>query len=245
MIVSWFSAGISSAVATKIVIDQVDKIIYQHVDDQHEDTLRFLKDCEKWFGKPIEVIQSPFKTVENVVLFTRWVRGPSGAACSRMLKKELRMQWESDNPGLHTYVWGMDYDKDEVKRAGNRTKAVPYMNHLFPLIENKITKPECHAILEKAKISRPKMYELGYPNNNCVGCLKGGMGYWNKIRVDFPEVFASRAKLERIIGASCLRKEKKKLFLDELDPNAGRDEGIIIPECGAYCERIIDDEETL
>jgi hypothetical protein len=79
MIVSWFSAGVSSAVATKLVINKIDKIIYQHVDDQHADTLRFLKDCEQWFGKPIEIIQSPFRTVENVVLFTRWVKGPGGA----------------------------------------------------------------------------------------------------------------------------------------------------------------------
>ena len=41
------------------------------------------------------------------------------------------------------------------------------------------------------------MYDMGYPNNNCIGCVKGGMGYWNHIRKDFPEVFDSRAKLER------------------------------------------------
>ena len=33
---------------------------------------------------------------------------------------------------------------------------------------------------------------MGYNNNNCIGCIKGGMGYWNKIRVDFPEVFEKR-----------------------------------------------------
>lgn len=59
------------------------------------------------------------------------------------------------------------------------------------------------------------MYDLGYPNNNCVGCVKGGMGYWNKIRVDFPEVFERRARQEREIGHSCI----KGVFLDELDPN--------------------------
>lgn len=31
------------------------------------------------------------------------------------------------------------------------------------------------------------MYDLGYANNNCIGCVKGGIGYWNKIRIDFPE----------------------------------------------------------
>ena len=58
-------------------------------------------------------------------------------------------------------------------------------------------------ISERLGIKRPIMYDLGYSNNNCIGCVKGGMGYWNKIREDFPEVFQARAKLEREIGRSC------------------------------------------
>jgi hypothetical protein len=82
------------------------------------------------------------------------------------------------------------------------------------------------------------MYDLGYHNNNCVGCVKGGKGYWNKIRIDFPEVFAARAKMERDIGRSCIN----GTFLDELDPEAGRKEGPIVPECGADCETFIKEE---
>ena len=76
------------------------------------------------------------------------------------------------------------------------------------------------------------MYDLGYPNNNCVGCVKGGQGYWNKIRVDFPEVFAARAAMEREIGATCIN----GTYLDELDPNAGRNKKIILDDCGILCE---------
>ena len=36
--VSWFSAGVSSAVATRLAIDEIDEIIYTHIDDQHEDS---------------------------------------------------------------------------------------------------------------------------------------------------------------------------------------------------------------
>ena len=39
--VSWFSAGVSSAVATWLVRDQIDRIIYTHIDDQHPDAMRF------------------------------------------------------------------------------------------------------------------------------------------------------------------------------------------------------------
>lgn len=76
------------------------------------------------------------------------------------------------------------------------------------------------------------MYELGYPNNNCIGCVKGGAGYWNKIRVDFPDVFKQRSVDERMVGASCI----KGTFLDQLDPNSGHRQKIIIDDCGILCE---------
>lgn len=77
------------------------------------------------------------------------------------------------------------------------------------------------------------MYDLGYQNNNCIGCVKGGMGYWNKIRRDFPAVFASRSKLERDLNFPIIG---KGIWLDELDPERGRDEGLICDDCGIMCE---------
>lgn len=75
------------------------------------------------------------------------------------------------------------------------------------------------------------MYDMGYRNNNCIGCVKGGMGYWNKIRRDFPEVFARRARQEREIGHTCIN----GIYLDELDPNRGRMEDEVLEECGIAC----------
>lgn len=86
--------------------------------------------------------------------------------------------------------------------------------------------------LAESRIELPAMYKLGYSNANCVGCVKGGMGYWNKIRVDFPEIFKRTAELERKAGHTCI----KGKYLDELDPNAGRFEAIELPECGIFCE---------
>lgn len=89
-------------------------------------------------------------------------------------------------------------------------------------------------------IELPAMYKLGYSNSNCIGCVKGGMGYWNKVRVDFPEIFDRMAKIERDVGATCLREGKKKLYLDQLDPTRGRHEDISLPECGVTCPTELD-----
>ncbi len=232
--VSWFSAGVSSAVATKLMADEVDHIIYQHIDDHHPDTMRFVKDCEQWFGKEIEIQQSLYKNVENVCVAVSFVNGVNGAPCTNFLKRRMRKEWEAMNRFFCfiRYVWGMD--ANETKRASRLADHMREDRHAFPLIDRGIDKKEAHAILERAGIKRPAMYDLGYHNNNCVGCVKGGAGYWNKIRVDFPEVFKQRAEMERKIGGTCL----KGVFLDELDPEAGRNQGPIVPECGAMCDVI-------
>lgn len=226
MIVSWFSAGVSSAVATFMA--HPDKIIYIDIDDQHSDTYRFITDCEKWFGKKIEVLKSPLKSVENCCYAASFIRGPHGAACTNRLKKRVRKEWEYKNPGRHSYVWG--FDCNERHRAEGTKRAMQEYDHLFPILNK--TKTEVHGILEAVGIKRPAMYDMGYSNNNCIGCVKGGMGYWNKIRVDFPQVFSARATMERKIGAHILN----ECFLDELNPKRGRQQEIIIPDCGIFCE---------
>ena len=228
--VSYFSGGVSSAVATKLVIDEIDRIMYTHIDDQHPDTLRFVKDCEEWFGKPVEIMQSRFKTVDEVCRYASFVRSPNGAPCTRILKRDVRKKFERENQGKMRIVWGMD--QTETDRIDRLRDSMPEHEHLFPLLDQKIPKGVAHQILKASGVKRPAMYDLGYRNNNCIGCVKGGMGYWNKIRVDFPEVFAARNRLERLIGYSII----KDAYLDELDPERGRKEGPIVEECGIMCE---------
>ena len=112
------------------------------------------------------------------------------------------------------------------------------MRESFPLIDNKINKQDCYRyVRDTLGIELPAMYRLGYGNNNCIGCVKGGMGYWNKIRVDFPEVFALRARLEREVGASCIN----GCYLDELPPNTGKRNPPICEECGVFCQANLQD----
>ena len=233
-VISWFSSGVSSAVATKMAIDDVDRIIYTHIDDQHPDTMRFIKDCEQWFGKPVEIMQSYLGSVEGACKAAGgrgYVNGPAGAACTRLLKRRVRKEWELDNESLNlAYIWGMD--AGEGHRCERLRESMPDQEHRFPLVDQKIHKAEAHRILKASDIKRPAMYDMGYVNNNCVGCVKGGQGYWNAIRRDFPEVFEQRAKMERFIQATCI----KDVYLDELDPEAGRHSRPIVDDCGIFCE---------
>jgi hypothetical protein len=234
--VSWFSAGVSSAVATKLAIADIDEVIYTHIDDQHPDTLRFVRDCAEWFGKPITILQSPYKTVRAAIRAggSRFINSPSGANCTRWLKRRVRKEWEAEHidPEWDTlrYVWGMD--SSEENRCERLRGSMPQQEHVFPLVEEKKAKKEAHEILRASGVKRPIPYDLGFHNNNCRVCVKGGMGYMNLCRKVYPEEFAERAKDERACGASCIN----GVFLDELDPERGRHEGPICDDCGIMCE---------
>jgi 3'-phosphoadenosine 5'-phosphosulfate sulfotransferase (PAPS reductase)/FAD synthetase len=233
MKVVWFSAGASSAVALKLT-DDVDLAVYIHIEDQHEDTLRFVRDVSDWTGVDIAIWTPPLKNVENACLAAGgrgYINGPVGAACTERLKRRPRKAWEQENPGPHVYVWGID--AGEAHRADRIRESMPKHDHEFPLIEHDMSKGDAHKTLNASGIKRPAMYDLGYPNNNCIGCVKGGMGYWNKIRQDFPEVFAARAAMEQRVGATC-----GKVALADLAPDRGRDLKPIVDDCGIFCELI-------
>lgn len=230
--VVWMSAGVSSFIAGYLVRDTVTDWIYIDIADQHPDSLRFIKDCEKALGTEIQILRSEeFSSVEDVVEKYGVVNTPYGAPCTGMLKKKVRKVWENQHLGTDlTYVWGMD--RTESKRAERLAANFPEFHHEFPLIDKCLSKEDCHALLRKLGIERPEMYNLGFHNNNCIGCVKGGKAYWNKIRVMFPEVFKRRAEMERKVGHSCIN----GVFLDELDPDAGRDEHEIMGECSIFCQ---------
>lgn len=236
-IIAWWSAGVTSAVATKLAVEEFGaknvEPIYFHIDTAHQDNERFKKECEEWYGCKINTwTNEKYKDQFEVIQKTRYINGAAGARCSTELKRRVRQRIEKVIPYDHQ-VFGFEYSKKEINRAIRFKEQYPDAKPLFPLIENKMTKAESLYFLEKeAGIERPFMYKLGYHNNNCVGCVKGGKGYWNKIRQDFPEIFQQMAKAEREIGRSCI----KEKFLDELHPEEGAKQQLVMPDCGNFCD---------
>lgn len=172
MKVCWISAGVSSFVAGYLA-ENVDEYIYIDIENQHPDSMRFIKDCERALGKSIQILRSDYRNVQNVIKQFRFINSPYGAKCTDVLKKRVRKEWEYEHRGHEiTYVWGFDFN--EKHRADRLSESMPDFQHEFPLIDKMLSKEDAHAILERLKIARPVMYDLGYRNNNCVGCVKGG-----------------------------------------------------------------------
>lgn len=233
--VVWVSAGAASAVAAKLVLaDGAATLAYIDPGSEHDDNARFLTDCEAWFGQPVERLRSArYADTWQVFRERRFINSPRGALCTTELKKKVRQDFQRPDD---VQVFG--YTADEQARADRFTEQNPEIHARFPLIERGLSKPDCLELVARAGLTLPTMYRLGYANNNCIGCVKGGAGYWNQIRRDFPATFARMAALERDIGATVLRANGEAVWLDELDPERGRMADEPPPSCSLFCESV-------
>jgi hypothetical protein len=227
--VCWFSCGAASAVATKIAISEAKDVViaYTEVVEEHPDNKRFLTDCEKWFGQKILILGNDYYKRSIYETFKTSAMNIRGAApCTRLLKKTVRERFEKPND---RQVFG--YTAEEQARLDRFIDANNHVHIWTPLIDKGLGKEDCLAMLRNAGIELPMMYRMGYHNNNCIGCVKGGMGYWNKIKVDFPEQFDRMAKLERLKNQTVF----KDRFLDELQPTDGNYPTEQKIECSIFC----------
>jgi len=71
--------------------------------------------------------------------------------------------------------------------------------------------------------------------------LRGGLGYWNKIRHDFPDQFNKMADIEKTIGAKILKHKGERIWLTELPIGAGDYPTEQAIECGIFCHMAEDD----
>ncbi len=150
--------------------------------------------------------------------------------CTAELKKKVRRDFQKPDD---IHVFG--YTSEEQHRADRFREQNIEVDLRTPLIDYNLTKDDCIAMVQRAGIELPAMYKLGYRNNNCIGCVKGGMGYWNKIRRDFPDTFDRMAKVERKLNISILRSENEPVYLDELDPTRGNHADEPSFECSLLC----------
>jgi hypothetical protein len=241
-IVVWFSCGAASAVAAKRTIDKYGaqntiRVVNNPIVEEHEDNQRFLLDVQDWIGVDIEFALNskyPSASCEDVWEKRKYMSGPSGAPCTLELKKKARQEWEKNNK--HDYIV-LGFTVDEKKRhdrfvLGERENVIPV------LIDAGITKSDCYRIISDAGLELPEIYKLGFPNANCIGCVKAGSAtYWNHVRKTFPDVFKRRAEMSRRIGARLAWYKGARIFLDELPLDAkGRPMKNMDFECGLFCE---------
>ena len=259
-VIAWFSCGAASFAATSLALLAeargelpygAEEVVIAYCDvlkREHPDNVRFMRDCERYWRRPVLILgndefdRDPHRVFDD----TGFLVGVGGARCTTELKKKVR--WGFQRP--HD-VMILGYTVEEHDRRLEQLRQTEPVTRFWSILNDRgLTKQECLAMVMNAGIDLPEMYKLGYRNNNCIGCVKGQAGYWNKIRVDFPEVFADMAARERRMGRTICKKEWRtpgggrhleRVYLDEMDPNLGDYKTEPDISCGVLCQGL--DEE--
>lgn len=238
-VVCWFSCGDASAVATVLALrkyGQTHETVVARIviPSEHMDNERFSEDCQEWFGQPIIHLRSDmYADTWDVWESRKYIAGIAGAPCTAELKKAVRFKFQRPDD---IHVFG--YTAEESKRADTFKRNNFDLAVDFPCIEAGLHKPDCHALVRDAGIELPAMYRLGFDNNNCIGCPKGGAGYWNMIRKHFPDRFDRMAELSRRLGARLIKQDGVRIFLDELRTTTGRQKDEVEISCSPLCEAV-------
>lgn len=232
-----FSCGATSAVAAKLTAMAHENVllIRARIKEEHPDNDRFAADCEKWIGHKITTVADDKygASAQEVWKRNRFIKSRQGAKCSKVLKRDVIDPLME--PG-DVNVYG--FDAAEEQRALDFREMNPGIEIETPLIDAGLSKSDCLSIIKRAGIELPTMYLLGFNNNNCIGCCKGGKGYWNHVRKHYPQTFEDVAKIQDELGEGSYfwagDDGGERISLRQLPLNAGRHDEPEI-ECSIFC----------
>lgn len=229
--VAWFSSGAASAIAAKL--SKPDVIAYCDTGAEDYDNYRFLQECEQWFGQPIKRLKNEsYKDTWDLWEKRRYLAGIAGAPCTSELKIQPRLAFQREDD---VHIFGYTADSNDVRRAEALRENWPELIIETPLIDMGLTKANCLAMIQRAGIKPPRVYAMGFPNANCVPCVKSqSPAYWALIRKEFPKEFERMVKLSRELDVRLVRIKGERRFIDEIPAEQGLTE-VQVPECDFLC----------
>jgi 3'-phosphoadenosine 5'-phosphosulfate sulfotransferase (PAPS reductase)/FAD synthetase len=223
-VVCRFSCGIPSLIAAKLAIaeygaDRVE-VVRSDTRSEHSDNERFMREAEEWLGKTVTVLASKeYQDIWDVYRRERFIRSHKGVKCRGVLKLAPFYQYYRPTDIL---VFGYTADPKDAARAIRLQASSPEIMR-FPLIKRGLSRADCMAMFRRTGIKPPIMYVLGFGNNNCLGCPNGGMGYWNLIRIHFPDRFEEMCLIQDDLGPGSwfLVRREERISLRMLRPEDG------------------------
>ncbi|WEK32948.1 MAG: hypothetical protein P0Y58_12405 [Candidatus Pseudomonas phytovorans] len=162
------------------------------------------------------------------------MKGRTGAPCTKILKRRLLNTWKQ--PGD---VMMFGYTAEKADRLEDFRERNPDRTVIAPLIDRGLGKDDRKAILLSTGIELPLMYWMNCDNTNCIGCVKGGEGYFWAIRQDFPEQFEALCVIQDDLGEGSylFRNRSANVRFSLCGLGAGpvrRNEKL--PACSFFCE---------
>tara|TARA_R100000458_G_C8199523_1_gene190494 strand:- start:14 stop:811 length:798 start_codon:yes stop_codon:yes gene_type:complete len=168
------------------------KLLFTDTKYEDEDLYRFLREGAEYLGGDlvwIEEGRDPWEVFKDV----RFLGNSRIDPCSRVLKRDLAKKWVHENypdPSTAILYLGMNWDEGHRLERSQRFWA-PYQveSPLMekPWLERRLMMSE----LDHLGIFPPRLYEMGFPHNNCGGfCIKAGQAHFRLLLRELPEKYA-------------------------------------------------------
>jgi hypothetical protein len=268
--VNMLSGGLASWAAGKLVAKAHGPAnlihLFADVNWEDEDTYRFLPEAvENIGGRFVRV--SDGRTPWQLFHDKRFVGNNRVAPCSKTLKRDLMDAWLAENcdPACTTiYVGLMWFERHRWEGRWEKVKGVmkwkPGIRERFadagwkaeaPLLATQMSKPDLQAWLEREGISPPRLYDEGWPSNNCGGrCVKQGQRGWAHLLKHRPESYAEVERLENaereLLGDVAMLRDRrggktKPLPLTVLRQRIESGQGCDMLDFGKGCECVFEE----
>lgn len=201
-----FSGGIGSWAAAKRVAAKhgTANLILLFADTlmEDEDLYRFIAEASANVGAELVCVQegrNPWQIFRD----ERFLGNSRADPCSKILKRRLLRRWLEDNLDSRNSIVYLGIDWTEQHRFdAARERWFPWMCEA-PLCEPPLkVKTELLEDLKAEGVQPPRLYELGFPHNNCGGfCIKAGQAHFKLLLEVMPERYAWHERQEQQLAA--------------------------------------------
>ena len=201
-----FSGGVGSWMTATRVAERAGTkdliLLFADTKMEDQDLYRFLEEAAAQVGGQL-VNTAEGRDPWQVFFDTRYLGNTRIDPCSRVLKREHLRKWLTDNcdPADTTVYLGIDWSE------GHRfERARPYWDPWrieAPLCDKPyLDKGQMIAALGQFGIKPPRLYEMGFPHNNCGGfCIKAGQAHFKLLLEKLPDVYAYHEGREQELRA--------------------------------------------
>lgn len=184
------SGGLGSAITALAAFERgyPFELVFADTLIEDEDLYRFLNDIERVTGKTIHRLRSGLDPWD-MFIERKYIGNTRLAHCSDELKTSEVMAWADMNTTPDSpIVLGMDWSElDRIERAAARWAPRPVISMINDF---QVMRPTWRHLLAKYGIKIPRLYDMGFPHNNCGGfCVKAGLAQFATLLTRMPERF--------------------------------------------------------
>lgn len=203
-----YSGGLGSFAAAYSAVRQFGSsavaLVFCDTKTEDDDLYRFITETVAALGSEL-ITLADGRDVWQVFKDVKFMGNSRIDPCSRILKRELFRNWMIKNhkPEEATLVMGISHG--ERHRMTNIIKNWTPYSVIAPLCDQDMTREQILDILDGFNIDPPRLYDMGFPHNNCGGfCIKTGQKQMKLLFEKLPDRYAhheeQQEQLFRIIG---------------------------------------------